>query len=258
MSSPHAATPEEMRALIAGRASDDPTWFTYGDQTLDPATIVSVLEPYVTQHRQAEIERVLEGRTLDIAIVVDGMADLGNVSAVMRSAEAFGVQTVHMLDTADTFKRSRRTTRGADKWLDRYGWRDPQPCFDLLRSTGHGILLADASPSATPLAEADLTGKVALVFGNERDGATRATRDLVDGSVAIAMEGFVESLNVSVAASIVLHEAHRQRIARYGRSGNLSSPDADRIRAVWYLKSVRESERIVQRELSAGRLPPTA
>jgi len=250
MASPHGATPEEMRALIAGRVSDDPTWFTYGDKTLDPATIVSVLETYVTQRRQSEIERVLDGRTLDVAIVVDGMVDLGNVSAIMRSAEAFGVQTVHTIDTADTFKRSRRTTRGADKWLDRYGWSDPQSCFDVLHSAGHRILLADASRSATPLAEVDLTGKVALVFGNERNGVASATRDLVDGSIAIAMEGFVESLNVSVAASIVLHEAHRQRVDKYGRNGNLSGPDRDRIRAVWYLKSVRESEGIVERSVN--------
>jgi tRNA (guanosine-2'-O-)-methyltransferase len=255
MPSPHAATPEEMRSLIAGRVSDDPTWFAYGDQTLDPATIVSILEPYVTERRQAEIERVLDGRTLDVAIVVDGMVDLGNVSAIMRSAEAFGVQTVHAVDTADTFKRSRRTTRGADKWLDRYGWADPQSCFGVLRGAGHRILLADATPTATPLAEVDLTGKVALVFGNEHDGVADTTRDLVDGSIGIAMEGFVESLNVSAAASIVLHDAHRQRVERYGRNGNLSSTDRDRIRAVWYLKSVRESEGIVQRALTVNREP---
>lgn len=255
MPSPHAATPEEMRALIAGRVSDDPTWFTYGDQTLDPATIVSLLEPYVSQRRQAEIERVLDGRTLDVAVVVDGMVDLGNVSAIMRSAEAFGIQTVHAVDAADAFKRSRRTTRGADKWLDRYGWEDPQSCLGALRSAGHRILLADASTAATPLADVDLTGRVALVFGNERDGVADTTRDLVDGSIAIAMEGFVESLNVSVAASIVLHEAHRQRIEKYGRNGNLSSTDRDRIRAVWYLKSVRQSEGIVRRTLGVNREP---
>ena len=249
MPSPHAATPEEMRALIAGRVSDDPTWFTYRDQTLDPATVVSILEPYVTERRQDEIERVLDGRTLDVAVVVDGMVDLGNVSAIMRSAEAFGVQTVHAVDTSDSFKRSRRTTRGADKWLDRYVWEDSQSCFDALRSGGHRILLADASPTAKPIFEVDLTGKVALVFGNERDGVAETTRDLVDGSIGIAMEGFVESLNVSVAASIVLHEAHRQRVERYSSNGNLSSSDRDRIRAVWYLKSVRESEGIVQRSV---------
>jgi tRNA (guanosine-2'-O-)-methyltransferase len=110
-------------------------------------------------------------------------------------------------------------------------------------------LLADASRVAAPLVDADLTARVALVFGNERDGVSDATRRLVDGSIRIPMEGFVESLNVSVAASIVLHEAHRQRVDRYGHNGDLSREDRDRIRAVWYLKSVRESEAVVQRSL---------
>jgi hypothetical protein len=63
------------------------------------------------------------------------------------------------------------------------------------------------------------------------------------------MSGFVESLNVSVAASIVLHEAHRQRSEGNCIAGGLLPTDRDRIRAVWYLKSVRESEAIVEREL---------
>jgi tRNA (guanosine-2'-O-)-methyltransferase len=247
MPHPNAATPEEMRALIAARRTDDPTWFEYGDAKLAPAAIVAVLSPHITERRRGEIEEVLDGRTLEVAVVVDGMVDLGNVSAIMRSAEAFGIQTIHAIDTSNAFKRSRRTTRGADKWIDRYRWEDAQSCFDSLRHDGFVILLADASPASVPLSESDLTGKIALVFGNERDGVSSDTTDLVDGSIRIAMGGFVESLNVSVAASIVLHEAHRQRGVRYGRSGDLSRVDRDRIRAVWYLKSVRESEAIVQR-----------
>ncbi len=249
---PNAATPEEMRALVAGRRTDDPTWFEYGDETLDPAAVVEILVPHVTERRRDEIEGVLDGRTLDVTVVVDGMVDLGNVSAIMRTAEAFGIQTVHAIDTSAAFKRSRRTTRGADKWLDRYRWEDPGSCFDDLHRNGFRILLADASPDAIPLSKADLTGKVALVFGNERDGVAAGTSDIADGSIRIPMDGFVESLNVSVAAAIVLHEVHRQRVQRFGSNGDLPDEDRDRIRAVWYLKSVRESEAIVQRSLSSS------
>lgn len=238
-----------MRALIAARRTDDPTWFEYGDETLEPARIVEILESHLTERRRREIEDVLDRRTLNVSVVVDGMVDLGNVSAIMRSAEAFGVQTIHAIDTSDVFKRSRRTTRGADKWLDRYRWEDPRSCFSHVAGDGFRIVLADASPDAVPLPEADLTGRVAFVFGNERDGVSDATLSLVDDSIRISMAGFVESLNVSVAASIVLHEARRQRVERYGRNGDLSPEDRGRIRAVWYLKSVREAEAIVQRSV---------
>jgi len=242
-----AASPEEMRALIAGRRTDDPSWFEYGGKTLEPHDIVRLLSEYVTERRKREIEGVLDSRTLNVAAVVDGMVDLGNVSAIMRSAEAFGVQAVHAIDTSDAFKRSRRTTRGADKWIDRYRWEQASACFDHLREGGYGILAAVANLDATPIDEADLTSRVAVVFGNERQGISSDAFRLVDGAIRIPMEGFVESLNVSVAASIVLHEIHRQRVAKYGRNGDLTPGLRDRIRAVWYLKSVRESEAIVYR-----------
>jgi tRNA (guanosine-2'-O-)-methyltransferase len=253
MPHPKAATPEEMRALVAGRRTDDPTWFEYGDGVLAPSRIVEFLTDHLTERRRTEIERVLDHRTLDVAVVVDGMVDLGNVSAIMRSAEAFGFQMVHAIDTSNAFKRSRRTTRGADKWIDRYRWEDSESCLVSLRDDGFHVLLADASPDAVPLGEADLTGKIAIVFGNERDGVSTVTRSNVDGSVRIPMDGFVASFNVSVAASIILHEVHRQRVARYGRSGDLQPRDRDRIRAVWYLKSAREAEAIVLRRVEGGR-----
>jgi tRNA (guanosine-2'-O-)-methyltransferase len=249
MAHPNAATPEEMRSLVAARRSDDPTWFEYGDEVLEPARIVEILRNYLTDRRRDEMEAVLDGRTLDVAVVVEGMVDLGNVSAIMRSAEGFGFQAFHAIDTSKAFKRSRRTTRGADKWLDRYRWEDSESCLSSLSADGFRIVLADATPDAVPLAHSDLTGKVALVFGNERDGISATTRDRVDESVRIPMSGFVESLNVSVAASIVLHEAHRQRSEGNCIAEGLLPADRDRIRAVWYLKSVRESEAIVQREL---------
>jgi len=250
MGHPNAATPEDMRALIAGRRSDDPTWFEYDDRVVDPGTIVAILHPHVAERRRREMEAVLDGRTRNVAVVVDGMVDLGNVSAIMRSAEAFGVQEIHAIDSSDTFKRSRRTSRGADKWLDRYRWENTAECLGKLRQEKYTLLLADANPDATSLSDADLTGRIAWVFGNERDGVSAETRGLVDDLVGIPMEGFVESLNVSAAASIVLAETHRQRIEKYGANGDLATSDRDRIRAVWYLKSVRESEAIVRRALS--------
>jgi tRNA (guanosine-2'-O-)-methyltransferase len=250
MGHPNAATPEEMRALIAGRRTDDPTWFEYNEQVVNPGTIVDILHPHVAERRRAEMETVLDGRTLNVAVVVDGMVDLGNVSAIMRSAEAFGIQQIHAIDSSDTFKRSRRTTRGADKWLDRYRWENSAECLENLQREQYTVLLADAGPDATRVADADLTGRIAWVFGNERGGVSKETRALVDDLVGIPMEGFVESLNVSAAASIVLAETHRQRVEKFGANGDLNESDRDRIRAVWYLKSVRESEAIVSRALS--------
>ena len=66
------------------------------------------------------------------------------------------------------------------------------------------------------------------------------------------MSGFADSFNVSVAASLVLHEVRRQRINAWGHSGDMEAERSDRIKAVWYLKSVRESRLIVERAVADG------
>lgn len=107
-----------------GRRTDDPEWFVFGDDVVGPSDIVSILSPWISDSRRDRIERALVNRTNNITVVVEGMVDLGNVSAVMRTADGFGVQSIHAIDTADVYKRSRRTTRGTDKWTDRYRWVD--------------------------------------------------------------------------------------------------------------------------------------
>ena len=118
MPSGHAATPEEMFELVAGVRTDDPGWFEFGDLELQPEDLVSLLGPRISDERRAKLEQALDARTDSLAVVVEGMVDLGNVGAVMRSADGFGVQRFHTIDTAGAYKRSRRTSQGADKWID--------------------------------------------------------------------------------------------------------------------------------------------
>jgi tRNA (guanosine-2'-O-)-methyltransferase len=243
---------EEMFELVHGRRTDDPEWFRFGDVIVEPNDIVAILGPQMSETRRDTVERVLAGRTANLSVVVEGMVDLGNVSAVMRTADGFGAQTVHAIDTADVYKRSRRTTRGTDKWIDRYRWGDVESCFSYLRSEGYRIVVADIEQGALPIGEVDLTQRSAFVFGNELDGVSRAARRMADIAVTIPMAGFADSFNISVAAAITLYEAQRQRQLRFGTRGDLSASDLERIRAVWYLKSVRESRLHIERALADG------
>jgi tRNA (guanosine-2'-O-)-methyltransferase len=243
---------EEMFKLTHGRRTDDPEWFRFGDAVVEPHDIVSILAPQMSPSRKDTVERVLAHRTDNLTIVVEGMVDLGNVSAVMRTADGFGVQSVHAIDTADVYKRSRRTTRGTDKWIDRYRWEDVQSCFDHLRSRRYRIVVADVRQEAIPIGEIDLTQRCAFVFGNELEGVSDLARTGADVAVTIPMAGFADSFNISVAAAVALYEAQRQRKRRFGTTGDLCDSDMTRIRAVWYLKSVRESRLHVERALADG------
>jgi tRNA (guanosine-2'-O-)-methyltransferase len=208
----------------------------------------------LTPQRTERLEYVLDGRTEELAVVIEGMVDLGNVGAVMRSADAFGVQPFHTIDTAGAYKRSRRTSQGADKWLDRYRWDDPEACVAHLHAEGYVVVAADLV-EARPITDVDLSRRAALVFGNELSGLTEDLRSIADEAAVIPMHGFAESLNISVAAAVTLAEARRQRTERFGKSGDLTAERRDRIRAVWYAKSVREYRRVVQRALDDGYEP---
>lgn len=252
MANPHAATPQEMFDLVSGRRTDEPDWFQFGDVTLAPDDIVDVLSPRVSEERRALFERVLEERTEQAVVVIEGMVDMGNVGAVMRSADGFGFQTVHTIDTAGTYKRSKRTTQGTDKWIDRIRWEDSVSCVGALRADGFTVIATDLAPGSRPITELDLSGQVAIVFGNELDGISNEMRGLVDERMVIPMSGFAESFNISVAAALTLAEVRRQRIEAHGRSGDLDADRRDVIRAVWHLKSVRESRLIIERAIADG------
>jgi len=246
------ATQAEMRDLIASTPTDDASWFAYGNSVLTPQGLTDLLTPHISVDRRASIDRVLDSRTENVCIVLEGLVDYGNVSAVMRSAEGFGIQRVHAVDTADNYKRSKRTTQGADKWIDRYRWESTPECYQHLREDGYRIVAADVGESAESVWDVDLTNRCAVVLGNELEGLTNDARSMADEIVTVPMSGFTESFNISVAASIVLYEVMSQRRTAFGSSGDLSEEARARIRAVWYAKSVPNARAIVEHKTAGS------
>lgn len=252
MASDPVVARREMNGLLRrGRlTSFDPSWFKYGDHVLDPETVLEILRPHISDDRLTRIDDVLAERTYNLAVVVDGMVDTGNVSAVMRSADSFGVQAFHAVDRARSYKHSKRTAQGARKWVDRWVWATPGDALVALGETGYRIVVADLDPEAVPITDVDFSTPTALVFGNELAGVSDEFRDAADEIVAIAMSGFAQSLNISVAAAICLYEARRDRVARLGRHGDLSEADRQRLKAVFAVRSVRHARKIIERRLS--------
>ena len=252
-SDPVVASREIERLLRGGpRTSFDPDWFRFGDVVVSPETVVAILEPHLTERRLDRIEDVLDHRTYSLAVVVDGMVDTGNVSAMMRTADAFGVQPFHAIDTAGSYKHSRRTSQGAEKWLDRYRWRSVDDCVNSLRTAGYRIVAAHPDEAAKPISEVGFGDSTALVFGNELEGISPDLLAAADVITAIPMSGFVRSFNISVAAGVCLNAAREDRIERLGRHGDLNPDDRARLGAVFVMKSVRHAEALIQHSLDAG------
>jgi tRNA (guanosine-2'-O-)-methyltransferase len=192
------------------------------------------------------IEEVLANRTTTVVPVIEGVYDLGNVSAVIRSSEALGYQSVHVVESSEEFKSSPRTTQGSDKWLDITRWDKSRDCVAHLKKLGYRVVVTHLEASM-PLDDIDFTTPAALVFGNEANGVSDEMLAAADGRCIIPMLGFVESFNVSVAAAVALYHAYRQRLSRLGSHGDLDSGTRAFLRARFYMKSVKEPEAILTR-----------
>lgn len=242
---------EQFIAQAQRLSPHDPETFTVGDHRLSPAAVAERLAPYLTEARRARIEEVLRARTYTVATVVEGLINTGNVSAVMRSAEALGYQAFHVVTGGDRFKHSARTASGADKWLDVFAWPSPEACVAQLRQDGYRIVVTHLDETSVPIREVDFTQKTALVFGNERDGVSEAMVAHSDVRCVIPMVGFVESFNISVAAAVSLYHAYHDRLTRQGHHGDLTEAERARLRAVYYMRSVRKAYQILRREVDA-------
>jgi tRNA (guanosine-2'-O-)-methyltransferase len=164
--------------------------------------------------RIARLRAVLEHRQPDLTVVMENIHDPHNVSAVFRTCDAVGVAEVNLLYTVEPFPRiGKKSSSSANKWLGKRKFTTVEECFTTLHSEGLRIYATRIGPGTLPLYDVDLTGKVAMVLGNEHRGVSDEAASAADGLVSIPMMGVIESLNVSVAAAVCLYESLRQRLA---------------------------------------------
>ncbi|MEE8342874.1 MAG: 23S rRNA (guanosine(2251)-2'-O)-methyltransferase RlmB, partial [Gammaproteobacteria bacterium] len=147
-------------------------------------------------------------------LVLDRVQDPHNLGACLRSADAAGVHGViipkdHSVGLTPVV---RKVACGAVEAVQVYTVANLARALEHLKEAGVWIYGA-AQEASDPLYNSDLTGPIALVLGGEGKGLRRLTQERCDGLLAIPMAGSVESLNVSVAAGIMLFEARRQRLA---------------------------------------------
>lgn len=167
----------------------------------------------MTNERRQKIEAVLSKRQNDITVVLENVFDPHNISAVMRSCDAVGIQEIYVLNSKIPRhkKWGARSSSSAAKWLTIHQYEDHSECFAALRKKYEVILTTHLSTDAVSLYSLDLTKSTALVFGNEHSGVSDELRALSDGNFIIPQMGMIRSLNISVACAVTLYEAFRQK-----------------------------------------------
>lgn len=167
----------------------------------------------VSERRVARLRSAVEHRQPDLHLVLEDVHDPHNVSAVLRTCDAVGVGTVHMVYVTEEYpKLGKKSSASAWKWTDFVRHESIEQCYKWLRERGVKIIATDLAERAVGLYDLDLAGPVALVFGNEHKGVSPEASKLADANLMIPMVGMVQSLNISVACAVTLYETMRQRM----------------------------------------------
>ncbi len=181
----------------------------------------------MTPERKDKLLAVLSKRQPDITVVLENVFDPHNISAVMRTCDAVGVQEIYILNTKIPRhkKWGARSSSSAAKWLTVHQYDKADDCFSSLRKRYSKILTTHLSSDAVGLYEIDMTEPIALVFGNEHSGVSDEIRALADGNFVIPQVGIIRSLNISVACAVTLYEAFRQK----NKAGHYNRDDLDSV-----------------------------
>jgi tRNA (guanosine-2'-O-)-methyltransferase len=179
-------------------------------------------------------EGVLAARQRRLTLVLEATHDPHNLSAVLRTCEAFGVQDVHLVPQADAPAAvNPGVSLGAERWLTVHRHADAASALAALRARDFRIFVSDLCPEATPLPAIPRDLRAAYVFGNEQGGVSPLWLENADARFVIPTAGFTGSLNLSVAAALTIYDRLLGRSAAVF-SGDLTEAEKAALRAAWY------------------------
>lgn len=208
---------------------------------------IEYLSGFMLEGRFDVLRRTLRNRTRYLTLCVENTFHPQNASALVRSCEAFGIQDIHAVEDLCRFSPNVRIARGAEKWIDIHRYRTSGNLIAKLRETGYRIVVTSPRADGFTPETFDVTaGKFALFFGTEHDGVSAEAEAAADHFIHIPMYGFVESLNVSASAAILLY-ALMTTIRESGTDWRLTEQEQDPILFRWMLGSIRDSANILKR-----------
>lgn len=205
------------------------------------------LSGFMLPERAAALEATLAMRTRYLCVCTENTFHPQNASALVRTCEAFGVQDLYTVEEACKFSPNTRIVRGTDKWVDIRSYGSTGELLAGLRQRGYRIVatsphVTDTTPETFDVA----AGPFALIFGTEHEGISERVKASADAFVRIPMCGFVESLNVSASAAILIYMLS-ERLRRQTDDWALSREEQTRLLYRWMRQSVKDADAILAR-----------
>jgi tRNA (guanosine-2'-O-)-methyltransferase len=211
--------------------------------------LITYLEQFVTEKRQAVFKNVLDNRTRHFTVILEDLYQKHNTSAITRSCDVFGIQDLHIIENKYKTYVSNQVGKGSQKWLTFHRYNslehNTQTCIDAVKEKGYQIIATTPHEKSNFVADFDVSKKSAFVFGVEKEGVSEMMLKQADGHLKIPMYGFTESLNVSVAAAIVLQDV-TARIRNTEVDWMLTEAEKKVIYGQWLQKSIKSIRKILQ------------
>jgi tRNA (guanosine-2'-O-)-methyltransferase len=204
---------------------------------------------FLTPARIARLTEVLRQRTRHLTVVLDDIHQVQNISALLRSCEALGIQDVHVIEIRNALEPCPQIAMGAEQWLSvqRYaGSTNVQDCIGRLKESGYRIVVTSPHADAATPATLPIDRPLALVMGNETDGVRDEIVREANDFLRIDMCGFTESFNLSVAAAICLSRL-RERLEASSIDWRLNGVEQERLLFEWIRSSLPHVEALERR-----------
>jgi tRNA (guanosine-2'-O-)-methyltransferase len=212
--------------------------------------LITYLEGFVTEKRKNTFKNILLNRTRHFTVVLEDIFQQHNSSAVIRSCDVFGIQDIHIIENKYHSKVSRHVAKGSQKWLNLNNYKEDKnntkDCLTRLKNEGYQIIATSPHNNTCTLHDLDISKKSAFIFGVEKSGVSEQVLINSDEILTIPMVGFTESLNISVAAAIILENlTNKLRNSNY--QWRLSEKEQEIIYANWLEKSIKNVDEIKNR-----------
>ena len=212
--------------------------------------LIKHLSGFITKERIELLNHNLKQRTNHLAIVLEDIFHSQNASAVLRTADCFGVQNIHIIENRNNYNTHPNISLGSRKWITETFYNkkknNTEDCLKNLKKDGYKII-ATSPHKAKSIHDIDIKEeKIALLFGSEQEGLSQLALEMADEKVKIPMYGFTESYNISVAAALCM-QVVISKIREYNIAWQLSEKEKDEVMLNWLRNSIKESELIEKR-----------
>ncbi|MCO7224577.1 tRNA (guanosine(18)-2'-O)-methyltransferase TrmH [Pleionea sp. CnH1-48] len=193
------------------------------------------------ENRIQRINELLDNRQTDLTVLMDQVHKSHNLAAIVRTGDAIGVGEIHAVQASGNVRQCGGTAMGSNRWVTTHVHKTLDEGITTVKSQGMQVLAAHFSDRAKDFRDIDYTKPTCILVGAEKYGVSDEAADAADHHILIPMVGMVQSLNVSVAAALVLYEAQRQRkdAGMYGKR-TIADDVAERLTFEWLHDDIKE------------------